>query len=168
MPEFVKLDQKDQQGIHEMSAMATAIVREHFDPIIGKAQNDYMLAMFQTPEAISKQLESGYQYYFVREDGEDIGFLAFYPRQDAVYLSKFYLYKNQRGKGYAKQMLQFVEGEALKQGRHAVELNVNRDNSAVKAYQKMGFVIIREEQNDIGSGFIMDDYVFRKEISEGM
>lgn len=42
--DFRQLKQDDAAGIAEMSAMATEIVREHFDPIIGRAQNDYMIA----------------------------------------------------------------------------------------------------------------------------
>ena len=39
---FEQLMPYDENGIKEMSKMATAIVREHYDPIIGKEQNDYM------------------------------------------------------------------------------------------------------------------------------
>ncbi|MBR6000239.1 MAG: GNAT family N-acetyltransferase, partial [Oxalobacter sp.] len=42
----------------------------------------------------------------------------------------------------------------------AVELNVNRNNPAVQVYKKLGFTVIREEQNPIGNGYVMDDYVF--------
>lgn len=163
MIEFVRLE-NDEKEIERMSAMATAIVREHFDPLIGKEQNDYMLSLFQTPGAIAAQLAEGYRYYFVRKDGEDIGFTAFYPKQDAMYLSKFYLYRQERVKGYAHAMMEFVESETRKEGLQAVELNVNRFNSAVRVYEKLGFEIIREEKNEIGHGFIMDDYVFRKQL----
>ncbi len=163
MIEFVRLE-NDEKEIERMSAMATAIVREHFDPLIGKEQNDYMLSLFQTPGAIAAQLAEGYRYYFVRKDGEDIGFTAFYPKQDAMYLSKFYLYRQERAKGYAHAMMEFVESETRKEGLQAVELNVNRFNSAVRVYEKLGFEIIREEKNEIGHGFIMDDYVFRKQL----
>lgn len=163
MIEFVRLE-NDEKEIERMSAMATAIVREHFDPLIGKEQNDYMLSLFQTPGAIAAQLTEGYRYYFVRKDGGDIGFTAFYPKQDAMYLSKFYLYRQERAKGYAHAMMEFVESETRKEGLQAVELNVNRFNSAVKVYEKLGFEIIREEKNEIGHGFIMDDYVFRKQL----
>lgn len=67
--EYTELFADDEVKIGEMSEMATEIVREHFDPIIGKAQNDYMLKLFQTKEAIKKQLEDGYRYFFVRNDG---------------------------------------------------------------------------------------------------
>ena len=39
--DFVKLTSDDVNGIKEMSEMATAILREHYDPIIGKEQNGY-------------------------------------------------------------------------------------------------------------------------------
>ena len=50
------------------------------------------------------------------------------------------------------------------EGIPAIELNVNRDNSAVRAYEKLGFQMIRTEKNDIGEGFFMDDFVFRLEL----
>ncbi len=73
--DFVRLIPGDKEGIKEMSSMASSIVREHYDPIIGKESN--------------------------------IGFLAYYPREGALYLSKFYLYKDMRGKGFSRIMLDF-------------------------------------------------------------
>ena len=58
--DFIKLTLGDVNGIKEMSEMATAILREHYDPIIGKEQNDYMLDMFQSVEAVMEQLSHGY------------------------------------------------------------------------------------------------------------
>lgn len=165
---FIELRYEDAQGISTMSQMATSIVREHFDPLVGKEQNDYMLAMFQTEPAIKKQLESGYRYFFVQEDGRNIGFIAFYPKESVMYLSKFYLYKDERGKGYAHQMLDFVIGQSVKIGLNAIELNVNKQNSACQAYDRLGFKVIRSEKNDIGNGFLMDDYVYRFEIDSAL
>lgn len=159
--EFQKITSSDKSAVEALSAMATEIIKEHFDPLIGAAQNDYMIEKFQSIPAIEHQLEEGYQYYFVIHNDERIGFLGFYPRGEAIYLSKFYLYKNQRGKGYAHQMLKFVIAAAKEQGLTAIELNVNRDNSTTRAYEAMGFRIIREEKNDIGHGFYMDDYVYQ-------
>ena len=162
--DFVELKKDDKWNIAAMSAMATEIVREHFDPIIGKAQNDYMIGKFQTTEAISEQLEEGYQYYFVENEGRIVGFLAFYSRGTAMYLSKFYLYKTERGRGYSRQMLDFVLSEAKSSGLRSIELNVNRNNDAIYAYESMGFRVIREEKNDIGQGYFMDDYVYSLEL----
>ena len=158
---FVPLLPTDENGVKEMSALATEIVREHYDPILGTAQNDYMLAKFQSVNALREQLAHGYRYYFVLVDGLRIGFLAFYAKETCLYLSKFYLLKAQRGRGYARQMLGFVREKAQEAGLSAIELNVNKNNSAVYAYEKLGFVRIGAEKNDIGSGYYMDDYVYR-------
>jgi GNAT superfamily N-acetyltransferase len=161
--EFKQLTETDGNGIREMSGLATGIVRDYYDPIIGKAQNDYMLDRFQSVAGITDQLRHGYRYYFVREDGRDIGFLAFYPREDHMYLSKLYLRGEERGKGRAREILDFVAGKAREEGLSAIELNVNKRNPTVRIYEKLGFRIKRAEKNDIGSGFYMDDYVFRLE-----
>lgn len=151
----------NEQEIKEMSEMATEILRDYYDPIIGKAQNDYMLDMFQSVDAIRDQLNHGYRYFFVRDDdGKDLGFFAFYPRGNALYLSKFYLYKDQRGKGYARPILEFLKAQAKELDRNRIELNVNRNNDTRFIYEKLGFTVAREEKNDIGNGFYMDDYVY--------
>lgn len=162
--EFIRLDVKDEEAVENMSSMAYAIVREHFDPIIGKAQNDYMLEKFQTVSAIRDQLVHGYQYFFVKEGERTIGFLAYYPKHECMYLSKFYLYKEERGKGYSRNMLDFVIQKTREAGLSCIELNVNRNNDAILAYEKLGFVKTREEKNDIGHGFFMDDFVYRLDI----
>ena len=161
---FELLPLSDERRIREMSEMATEIVREHFDPIVGKAQNDYMIGRFQTPEAIREQLERGYRYYFVLEEGRRIGFHAFYPREDCMYLSKFYLAKQFRGLGYSHIMLDFLTKKAADMGVRRIELNVNRFNDAVLVYEKLGFRRIREEKNDIGHGYFMDDYVYALDL----
>ncbi len=163
---FEQLVSDDKDGIVAMSRLATGIVREHYDPILGKAQNDYMLEKFQSADAIGHQLESGYQYYFVRSAGRDIGFLAFYPRGEALYLSKLYLLKEERGKGYSRLMVDFVVGKAREASLGSIELNVNKYNDAIRAYESLGFKRVRAEKNDIGSGYFMDDYVYALNVAD--
>ena len=161
---FVKLTKGDINGIKEMSEMATAILREYYDPIIGKEQNDYMLKMFQSVEAVKEQLDHGYNYYFAKDEGQNAGFLAYYPREGSLYLSKLYLYKNQRGKGFSRVMLEFLKEKAKELGLNRIEINVNRNNPSVQIYEKLGFTVAWTEKNDIGNGFYMDDYVYALEF----
>ena len=162
--EFKELFTGEEEKIREMSQMASAIVKEHHDPIIGPGQNDYMIRKFQSVEAIREQLAQGYRYFFVTRGGKNIGFMAFYPRGSAMYLSKFYLYKQERGKGFSRKMMAHVAEEARKAGLASIELNVNKYNSARYAYEKLGFKVIRAEKNDIGHGFFMDDYVYSLKV----
>ena len=161
---FKALDPKNENNILRMSALASRIVKEYYDPLLGAAQNDYMIEMFQSPHAIAEQLSHGYKYYFACVDDIDVGFLAFYPRGDALYLSKLYLDKSERGKGYARPMVSFVAGAARQEDLHAIELNVNKENVSKYIYEKLGFRRIRSEKNDIGHGYYMDDYVYRLDV----
>ena len=162
---FQQIQSSEEESIISLSAFASAIIREYYDPIIGVEQNNYHLEKFQSVHAIKEQLEQGYIYYVLFEDENMLGFFAFYPREDALYLSKFYLAKKYRGKGYGKAMLLFLKQEVRKLGLAAIELNVNRFNPTTAIYDHLGFHIIRAEQVQIGHGFIMDDYVYRLEIS---
>ncbi|MFW6229884.1 MAG: GNAT family N-acetyltransferase [Halanaerobium sp.] len=159
--QFKKVKKDDFSSVQRLSKLAAGIVKKHFDPIIGPEQNDYMIEKFLSVESITEQLKEGYQYYFVQnKQQKDIGFLAFYPKEESMYLSKFYLKKEARGKGLSRKMLDFVIEAARKEGLTSIRLNVNKNNSAVKAYQKLGFKKVGERKKDIGNGFYMDDYVF--------
>jgi len=81
-----------------------------------------------------------------------------------MYLSKFYLKEEARGKGLSRKMLDFVVEAARREGLTSIRLNVNKNNSAVKAYQELGFIKVGERKKDIGKGFFMDDFVFEYRI----
>lgn len=159
-----RVTQHEPELVETLSKVATEIVREYYDPLLGTAQNDYMLEKFQSVRAVTEQLAHGYQYYLAREGGTVLGFLGFYPRGDALYLSKLYLYREQRGRGYGRRMLVFLRGQAAALGLGAIELNVNKYNPSIAVYERLGFVRIRDEVNDIGQGYVMDDYVYRLEL----
>ena len=101
---------EEKEKIRDLSEFASKIVKEHFDSIIGAAQNDYMISKFQTPESIEEQIKHGYEYYEVfadcidHEDGRRIGFVSILEREEELYLSKFYVEKSFRGKGYSRKM----------------------------------------------------------------
>ena len=161
----IEIKKISEEEIPILSELATSILREHFDPIIGKAQNDYMLEKFQSISAIKEQFKKGYLYYWVKFENKNIGFLAFYPVENKLYLSKFYLLKEYRGKKISRKMLEFLVNYAKDKKLKSIYLNVNKHNDlAVNVYKHLGFIIIREEKNDIGNGFYMDDFVFEYTI----
>lgn len=161
---FEQITLQDGRRVEELSQLASSVVKEVFDPMIGAEQNDYMIHLFQTVPAIKGQLENGYTYYMVKDASGDVGFLAFYPRDGMLYLSKFYLKSSARGRGYAGRMFDFVKKKAVEAGYGKIFLNVNKKNPAAAVYRHMGFQLLREEKNDIGNGFYMDDYVFLYQI----
>ena len=161
----IEIKKISEDEIPILSELATSILREHFDPIIGKAQNDYMLEKFQSISAIKEQFKKGYLYYWVKFENKNIGFLVFFPVENKLYLSKFYLLKEYRGKKISRKMLEFLVNYAKYKKLKSIYLNVNKHNDlAVNVYKHLGFIIIREEKNDIGNGFYMDDFVFEYTI----
>ena len=77
-----------------------------------------------------------------------------------MFLSKLYLQKAHRGKGYASRAVEFLEGICKQESLSAIWLTVNRYNyDTIEVYKKKGFTVIREQVADIGGGYVMDDYI---------
>jgi ribosomal protein S18 acetylase RimI-like enzyme len=148
-----------------IESLAREIWSEHYDPIISKQQVDYMLARFQSKQAINEQIASGALYFLIEEGLAFIGYFAVQPRVDELFLSKIYLRSNHRASGYGKKAVQFVEKLAREQGLRKVALTVNKSNTgAIRAYEKIGFRNVGSLVQDIGGGFVMDDYAMEKNV----
>ncbi len=145
--------------------LADTIWREHYIPIVGKPQIDYMLDKFQSVKAIKEQAVNKYAYYTVFYEELPIGYLSIKPELEYLFLSKIYILIDYRGKGFGKNIMDFVSEKAKTFSLNKIRLTVNKYNiNSIKAYEKMGFKNIRELVQDIGNGFIMDDFELVKEI----
>ena len=150
-----------------LAHLAREIWPQHFTPIIGASQVEYMLEKFQSVEAVSSQIDSGWEYYLASFDNETVGYAGLVPDIDSkrLMLSKIYVKESARGKGLGKSILGFVERKCNLEGFNTLWLTVNRFNSdPVSWYRHRGFVIVDEVKKDIGGGFFMDDYIMEKKI----
>lgn len=150
----------------EAAGLAHAIWREHYASIISSGQIEYMLEKYQSPSAIGQSLADGYEYYIARRFGVSVGYVGIQPNEPrgGMFLSKFYLLKEYRGKGFASDMLSQLCDMCRRQRLRYIWLTVNKNNPSVQAYEKMGFRTVREQVSDIGGGYVMDDYVMEKEV----
>lgn len=149
----------DIEGFQAVEALAFPIWREHYIPLIGQAQVDYMLQKFQTAGAVESQAAQGALYFLLQTpEGKNFGFLSALPRPGELFLSKFYFLKSHRGKGYARQVLEFLKGLARQKGFSRITLTVHKQNPSVEVYGALGFKILEPVVTDIGGGFVMDDY----------
>jgi RimJ/RimL family protein N-acetyltransferase len=81
-------------------------------------------------------------------------------------ISKFYILKEWRKKGYAREIIVKISTLAKRLDCNKLYLTVNKYNSSsITAYQKLGFIIIGEIVMDIGNGFIMDDFEMENKIT---
>ena len=151
--------------IEIIEKLACEIWNQHFIPIIGKAQVDYMLETFQSKKAISEQIERGFLYYLLKTDDGFIGYMGVQPKEDELFLSKLYIRSSQRGKGYGRKAVQFLENMVSEKGLNTITLTVNKNNlDTIKAYERFGFENLGPIVQDIGGGFVMDDYKMAKSI----
>ena len=64
-----------------VARLAAEIWYEHYVPIIGREQVDYMVPRFQSEAAVLAQVGTGLQYFLILKDGQQV---LFGPR-DAVF-----------------------------------------------------------------------------------
>jgi ribosomal protein S18 acetylase RimI-like enzyme len=155
------------EQIADVARLASEIWQEHYLPIIGQKQIDYMLEKFQSEKAIVEQLDEFYEYFLVIHHGQNAGYVAIVPnRSDSTLtLSKIYIRKSERGNGLGKKTLRFVENICLQRGIGMIWLTVNKNNThSIAWYLRMGFRNVRPIIQDIGGGFVMDDFRLEKMI----
>lgn len=164
-PKIVKVSDKNLISVVE--TLAHSIWREYFVPIIGSPQVEYMLEKFQSREALLNQIEKDGFIYYLLEDKNDnwVGYFGVVPQKKDLFLSKLYITAENRGKGYGRRALEFIETLARAHGFSMITLTVNKNNSdSIKAYKKLGFAVTDSLVTDIGNGFVMDDYKMGKPI----
>jgi GNAT superfamily N-acetyltransferase len=152
--------------VADVARMAHEVWNEYYVPIIGQAQVDYMVARFQTAEAMQSQIDSGYEYFQIQQSGETMGYAA--VRHDAadarLFISKLYLLAAHRKSGAGRKTLALLEQMARDRAATHLWLTVNKGNPSVRAYERLGFTIAEALVMDIGGGYVMDDYRMEKPL----
>lgn len=165
----------------ELAQMAGEIWREYWPALIGEAQTEYMVARFQSLEAIERDMaEHDYEYWLVRA-AEDltaaelaagaepawraVGYTGgrVEPETGRFFISKIYLLAAERGKHFASRVIEFYDRLCADRGLRAMYLTVNKHNElGIRAYEAKGFEVIDAVETDIGEGFVMDDYIMER------
>jgi ribosomal protein S18 acetylase RimI-like enzyme len=148
-----------------LAALAREIWTEHYTPIIGAAQVEYMLAHLQSSEAMLADMAAGYIYTLAYTNGRPCGYSGIRFDKDALFLSKLYVLESCRGQGIARAMLNAAQDAAQQRGLKAIRLTCNKGNAgSLAAYDRFGFSRVKDIITDIGDGFVMDDYVMEKPL----
>lgn len=155
----------DEGDIDLLHQLAHRIWWQFYPAIIGDEQVAYMLDKFSSKDHIAAQLQSGFSYFLVYDEGEAVGYIGVEDKAPSLFVSKFYLDQSRRGRGIAKQMLAHVNKEAKARGHSQIELTVNKYNPSYEIYLKLGFENVESLVMDIGNGFVMDDYRMIKTIA---
>ena len=127
-----------------------------------------MLKNFQNAEVIKQQIISQeYEYFiaFAKNNSTQlaVGYCSvkWGAKEQSIFLSKLYISAQYRKMGFSKKLLNtvFSKYPIYKY----IYLTVNKYNTqSINAYKASGFQITDSVVNDIGGGFVMDDYVMTK------
>jgi diamine N-acetyltransferase len=149
--------------------LAREIWRQHYPPIIGVEQTEYMLAQRYTPEIVAAELaQDGLWWDVLREGTAIVAFASSFvvPESREVKLDKLYVHPERQRTGCGRRLIEHTARRARIQGCDTLVLAVNKRNStAISAYRKHGFSIREAVVKDIGGGFVMDDYIMVKDIA---
>lgn len=156
--------QVQQNQIKELANLTSSIWHEYWTCILLPEQIDYMVENFQSEKAITNQIENeNYTYYFILSDSQPIGYFGVSDKKDYLFLSKLYIKKEFRHQGIGAKAFEKIK--EIANGRN-IQLTVNKYNTnTIKAYEKWGFKSIDSVVTDIGSGFVMDDYIMEYNLS---
>lgn len=156
--------------------LADTIWRQHYAGIISAAQIDFMLAGRFTDQALREHVRAADRWLeLLRVSGAPVGYCGFEltdldsddgeSSPAAMKLAQLYVLELHRGLGLGRFMLGHVESRARELGRRVLWLQVNKRNTgAIGFYRSAGFEAVREAVFDIGSGFVMDDYLMAKRL----
>jgi GNAT superfamily N-acetyltransferase len=164
---MLTISQLTKDDIIIVHQLAKTIWPEAFKDILKPDQIEYMLDWMYDVNTLTEQVQTGHLFYMVTLDGVPKGFLGVepnFPDVGTLRIHKIYVDTNVHGKGLGKALL----GKAIEIGKEldvaTVNLNVNRFNKAVDFYKAQGFQIVKEENIDIGRGYLMEDYVMVLEL----
>jgi GNAT superfamily N-acetyltransferase len=156
------------EDIDALCGLAREVWLQHYPPIIGLAQTEYMLHQRYDPAVIRAELDSGAIWWDVlRDDGVLRAFAASFQSEfaDALKLDKLYVHPACQRRGFGRRLIERVCQHADRQGCRRVILAVNKRNAtAIAAYRKHGFDVVDAVVKDIGGGFVMDDYIMQKNV----
>lgn len=159
---------KSAQQIEALAICAKEIWNEYFITIISQAQIDYMVEKFQSIAALTKAInENHYTYYMICDHDIPIAYCGIQIQENRLFLSKLYVKKAYRGQGYASLLLDTCMKYAKKHCCDTIYLTCNKYNDkTLSIYNHKGFSIIDAQENEIGNGFIMDDYILELSLSQ--
>jgi len=147
-----------------IKAMAEIAFRHTYKDILTDDQSDYMMEMMYSYSSLYRQMTVENNVFFI-EDGKGYVSYRFDVQTDegvkVFHLEKLYVLPNFQGEGLGRRLFNKVISEVKlsAKGPCRVELNVNRNNTAISFYERMGMQKASSGDFPIGNGYYMNDYI---------
>ena len=140
-----------------------------YGTLLSKEQLNYMLDLFYSKSALKEDiLIKKHYYYLAFAQGEAVGFAGIQHQYlpNTTKIHKLYVLPQFQGHYIGRQLLDFVSQLTKEADGNSLTLNVNRFNLAKLFYEKQGFTVLRSEDILLDFGYVMEDYVLTKSLSQ--
>jgi diamine N-acetyltransferase len=147
--------------IPAVSQLAERIWRAHYPGIISSEQIEYMLALMYSPASLKEQVQKGHRFWLIEDNAALAGYIAVEPKEPGhFFIQKLYVEQVAPRRGLGSALLNHAISVFKPR---TLSLAVNRKNyKAINFYFKHGFTIEQPVVNDIGGGFVMDDFKMKR------
>ena len=146
-----------------INKLAWNVFPETYKNILSHEQIEYMMDWMYSIENLHKQMEEeGHIYYIAYEECEAAGYVSIRQEDtDLFHLEKIYVIPYYQKYHLGKQLFQqAIKGiKEIHPAPCRMELNVNRNNKALRFYEYMGMKKVDEGDFAIGNGYYMNDYI---------
>lgn len=157
---MISLKTASEKDFPLIADLASEIWHEHYTPIIGREQVDYMLGKFYAAKSLNEQVQNGQAFYLLVDENGPNGFISVSAKNNDtdMFLHKFYILPRKQNKGGGAAVFKKVFEELY--SPQTIRLTVNRQNyKSINFYFKLGFKIEKTEDFDIGNNYFMNDFV---------
>ncbi len=147
---------KTDEQIKDIADLAEIIWNQHFTPIIGKGQVDYMVEKFQSFPAIKDQItKDGYEYFEIFCDDTLAGYTGIHAETGKLFLSKLCIHPDFRGRHLATKAFQHLIDICKERGLKKIWLTCNKHNdNTLKIYDHLGLQIYTGIHAETGKLFL--------------
>lgn len=138
-----------------------------YGEILSSEQIAYMLEKMYSSDKLLSQLKEGHIFLLAEDESGILGFAGIelhYLGRETTRLHKIYVLPSAQGKKVGISLVKEIVDISKAENQTIINLNVNRYNKARNFYEKLGFEVIRDEDIDIGNGFLMEDHVMELKL----
>lgn len=161
---MIIIEKINYQELNRIQHLAEKTWEPTYKSILSREQLIYMFDKMYNLKTLSERIKEGSEFYIIKENNSDVGFTEIIYKKEELYISKIYIDPAFQKKGYGERLIEFIIQKGKEFEKKQLSLNVNRYNPAIGFYEKLQFKIIDTIDIEIGNGYLMEDYIMKKEL----
>ena len=168
MYDNVELRSATQSDFESIIEIANTTWPQTYGEILSAEQLAFMLDLFYTEKALDKNRREGQIFLIVMCSNKAVAFASYQNNFDenTTHIHKIYVLPEMHKRGIGAMLMTEIEKRSKAFGDQFLSLNVNRYNNAKDFYTRLDFEVVREIDIEIGNGYLMEDFIMKKALTD--